>query len=195
MSDRPRLMIVVSSTRPSRVGRKVADWVVEQAESHDGFAIDLVDLAELDLPLMNEPNHPRLATYTLAHTLEWSARVAAADAFLFVMAEYNHSYTAPLKNAIDYLLHEWAYKPVGFVSYGGVAAGTRAVQAIKPVCIAVRMFPVVEAVPIPWVAQQLDESGAFKTTEALDAGAKAMLDEVAKMTQVLSAVRRPAPAP
>ncbi len=123
MTDRPTLMIVVSSTRPSRVGRAVADWAVEQAEAHGGFDVDLADLAEVDLPLMNEPNHPRLSNYTMQHTLDWSARVEGADAFLFVMAEYNHSYTAPLKNAIDYLLHEWAYKPVGFVSYGGVAAG------------------------------------------------------------------------
>ena len=195
MTDRPTLMIVVSSTRPSRVGRVVADWAVEQAEAHAGFDVDLVDLAEVDLPLMNEPNHPRLSTYTMQHTLDWSARVDAADAFVFVMAEYNHSYTAPLKNAIDYLLHEWAYKPVGFVSYGGVAAGARAVQALKPVCIAVRMFPVVEAVPIPWIGQQLDANGAFTTTDPLEAGAKAMLDELAKMTEVLSAVRRPAPAP
>jgi NAD(P)H-dependent FMN reductase len=189
MTDLPRLMVIVSSTRPSRVGRKVADWAVAQADAHGRFEIDLVDLAELDLPLMNEPNHPRLSTYTLAHTLEWSARVAATDAFVFVMAEYNHSYTAPLKNAIDYLLHEWAYKPVAFVSYGGVAAGTRAVQAIKPVCVVVRMTPISEAVPIPWIGQQLDENGAFKSTEALEAAAKAMLDELAKMTHVLRPLR------
>ncbi len=68
-------------------------------------------------------------------------------------------------------------------------------QALKPVCIAVRLFPVVEAVPIPWIGQQLDDKGAFTSTEQLEAGAKAMLDELAKMTQVLSAVRRPAPRP
>lgn len=195
MTERPVLMVIVTSTRPSRVGRKVGDWVVEQATAHGGFDIDLVDLGELELPHMNEPNHPRLRTYTLQHTHDWSARVASADAFVFVLAEYNHSFTAPLKNAIDYLLHEWAYKPVGFVSYGGVAAGTRAVQAIKPVCIAVRLFPVVEAVPIPWIGQQLDEDGAFKSSETFEAGAKAMLDELAKMTGVLSAARRPLPEP
>ena len=184
-------MVIVSSTRPSRVGHKVAGWFVERAEAHGGFEIDVVDLADLVLPLMDEPNHPRLATYTKPHTLDWSARVRAADAFVFVMAEYNHSYTAPLKNAIDYLLHEWAYAPVGFVSYGGVAAGTRAVQAIKPVCIAVRLIPVVEAVPIPWIGQQLDDEGAFKSTDALEASAKAMLDELVKMTATLRPLRRP----
>ncbi len=195
MTERWRLMIVVSSTRPSRVGRKVADWVVKRAEAHDGFDVELVDLAELGLPLMDEPNHPRLSTYTRQHTLDWSGMVDASDAFVFVMAEYNHGFTAPLKNAIDYLLHEWAYKPVGFVSYGGVAGGTRAVQMIKPVCTCVRMVPIVDAVPIPWIAQQLDDDGNFKSSDPLEASAKAMLDELAKMTQVLSAVRRPAPTP
>ncbi len=143
MSSIPRLMIIVSSTRPVRVGRTVADWFHAQAEAHGGFDVDFVDLAELNLPFMDEPNHPRLATYTKQHTLDWSARVDAADAFVFVMAEYNHGYTAALKNAIDYLLREWAYKPVGFVSYGGVAGGTRAVQAIKPVCVVIKMWPLV----------------------------------------------------
>ena len=162
MTDRPTLMIVVSSTRPSRVGRAVADWAVEQAEAHAGFDVDLVDLAEVDLPLMNEPNHPRLSTYTMQHTLDWSARVDAADAFV--------------RRGNDLR----------------IAHGT---TRLKPVCIAVRMFPVVEAVPIPWIGQQLDANGAFTTTDPLEAGAKAMLDELAKMTEVLSAVRRPAPTP
>jgi len=195
MTERSRLMIIVSSTRPSRVGRSVADWVVERAEAHTGFDVELVDLAELGLPLMDEPNHPRLASYTKKHTLDWSTMVDSSDAFVFVMAEYNHGFTAPLKNAIDFLLHEWAYKPVGFVSYGGVAGGTRAVQMIKPVCTCVRMVPIVDAVPIPWIAQQIDENGAFKSTDTLEAGAKAMLDELAKMAHMLSAVRRPAPTP
>ena len=90
---------------------------------HGGFEIDFADLAEVNLPFMDEPNHPRFHRYTHQHTLDWSARVEAADAFVFVMPEYNYGFTAPLKNAIDYLHAEWAYKPVGLVSYGGVAAG------------------------------------------------------------------------
>ena len=194
MTTSPRLMIIVTSTRPSRIGRTIADWFHTQAEAHAGFDIDFVDLKELDLPLMDEPNHPRLATYTKQHTLDWSARVDAADAFVFVMAEYNHSYTAPLKNALDYLLREWAYKPVGFVSYGGVAAGTRAVQAIKPTCVVMRMVPVSDAVYIPFAAKHI-EDGAFKATEDLETSATTMLNELERVTEALVPLRAPKPAP
>ena len=129
----PTLQIIIASTRPGRVGEPVADWFSARARQHGGFELDVVDLAELALPFMDEPNHPRLRRYEHQHTKDWSARVDAADAFVFVTPEYNHSYNAPLKNAIDYLHQEWEYKPVGFVSYGGVAAGTRAVQALKQV--------------------------------------------------------------
>ena len=105
------------------------------------------------------------------------------------MAEYNHSFTAPIKNALDFLSREWAYKPVGYVGYGGVAGGTRAVQAIKPVCIAVRMVPLFDSVYIPWIAEQIDEQGAFTSTEPLEASVNVMLDELAKMTAVLRPLR------
>src|SRR5581483_12264670 len=130
MDAQPALQIFIASTRPGRVGLPVAEWFRGHADAHGGFAIDLVDLATLQLPFLDEPNHPRLRRYTKQHTMDWSARVDAADAFVFVMPEYNYGFNAPLKNAIDYLHHEWQYKPVGFVSYGGVAAGTRAVQMI-----------------------------------------------------------------
>jgi NAD(P)H-dependent FMN reductase len=188
-------MVIVSSTRPGRVGDKVGGWVVGRAEAHSGFDVDLVDLVELDLPFLDEPKHPRFAEYLHDHTKEWSVRVDAADAFVFVMAEYNHSFTAPIKNAVDFLNREWAYKAVAFVGYGGVAGGTRAVQAIKPVCIAVRLIPLFDSVYIPWIAQQIGEEGAFTSTDALDASASVMLDELVKVTEVLRPLRRPDPAP
>ena len=125
-------------------------WVYNQAVAHGGFQPELVDLAEVALPFMDEPNHPRLRTYVHQHTKDWSAKIEAGDAFVFVMPEYNHGMTAPLKNALDYLQHEWQYKPVSFVSYGGVAAGTRAVRMIKPVVVGLKMVPLVEAVAIPF---------------------------------------------
>src|SRR6185437_2310461 len=147
------LMIVIASTRPGRLGLPVARWFRERAEAQGSFAIDVVDLATLDLPFMDEPKHPRLRQYVHQHTKEWSVRVDAADAFVFVMPEYNFGFTAPLKNAIDYLHSEWAYKPVGLVSYGGVSAGTRAAQMIKQVVTTLKMTPLTEAVSIPFIAQ------------------------------------------
>jgi NAD(P)H-dependent FMN reductase len=185
----PKLLIVIASTRPGRIGLPVANWFVEQAEAHGGFELELVDLQELDLPLLDEPNHPRLRNYTKDHTHAWSATVDSADAVVFVTAEYNHSYTAPLKNAIDYLHHEWRHKPLGFVSYGGVAAGTRAMQALKPVAIALALVPVVAAVNIPFVQQFLTDDGVIVGNDVMVQAAAAMLDELMEMHEALAPLR------
>lgn len=190
----PTLQIIIASTRPGRVGLPVAEWFRGRAEAHGGFAIDVADLAELNLPFMDEPSHPRLRRYIHKHTKDWSARVDAADAFAFVMPEYNYGFTAPLKNAIDYLHYEWQYKPVGFVSYGGVAAGTRAVQLIKPVVTTLKMFPLPEAVSIPFVQQFLDDDGAIQANEVMEKAATAMLDEMRRMVEALQPLRAPVPA-
>lgn len=187
--SKPLLQIIVASTRPGRVGAAVADWIRDRAGAHGGFAVEVVDLAEVDLPFLDEPHHPRLGRYVHQHTEDWSATVSRADAFVFVTPEYNHGYPAALKNAIDFLHAEWQHKPVGFVSYGGVAGGTRAVQALKPVLASLKMVPAVAAVPIPFVATHLDD-GRFQPTEALEAGADAMLDELAEWTAALAPLRR-----
>src|SRR4051794_18062747 len=114
----PKLLIIIASTRPGRVGLPVAQWFEGRAREHGGFDVSVADLAEIALPFMDEPSHPRLRRYTKQHTMAWSEIVARADAFAFVMPEYNYGLTAPLKNAIDSLHVEWAYKPLGIVSYG-----------------------------------------------------------------------------
>jgi len=186
-----KLGIIVASTRPGRIGLPVAQWFEGEARTHGGFAeVDLIDLAEVALPFMNEPSHPRLGQYTHQHTKDWSARIAGVDALVFVMPEYNHGYNAELKNAIDYLHNEWLYKPVGFVSYGGVAAGTRAVQMVKQVVAAVKMTPVVEAVNIPFVFEFLDEEQQVRPNEIMVSSAKAMLDELVRVEATLRPLRQ-----
>jgi NAD(P)H-dependent FMN reductase len=185
----PKLLTIIASTRPGRIGVPVANWFMEQAEAHGGFELQLVDLHELQLPLLDEPNHPRLRKYTKDHTHAWSATVDSADAIVFVTAEYNHSFTAPLKNAIDYLHHEWRHKPLGFVSYGGVAAGTRAMQALKPVAIALALVPVVAAVNIPFVQQFLTDDGTIVGNDVMVQAAGAMLDELMEMHAALAPLR------
>ena len=135
------------------------------------------------------PITPACASYTKAHTQAWSETVDGADAVVFVTAEYNHSYTAALKNAIDFLHHEWRHKPLGFVSYGGVAAGTRAMQALKPVAIALALVPVVAAVNIPFVQQFLSDDGAIVGNDIMVEAAGAMLDELMTMHGVLAPLR------
>jgi NAD(P)H-dependent FMN reductase len=151
--------------------------------------VNVVDLAQLALPFVDEPHHPRLRRYTQQHTKDGSARVASADAFVFVTPEYNHGLSAPLKNAIDYLHAEWQHKPVGFVSYGGVAAGTRAVEQTKQVVTALRMVPVVEGVPIPFFEQFIDEDGTVRANEPMEQGAVAMLDELVRIEEALRPLR------
>jgi NAD(P)H-dependent FMN reductase len=190
----PRLMIVIASTRPGRSGLPIGEWFTAQAQKQAAFDVDVVDLAELGLPFMDEPNHPRLRRYTQQHTKDWSVRVDAADAFVFVTPEYNHGYGAALKNAIDFLHVEWAYKPVGFVSYGGVAAGTRAVQQLKPVVAVLKMVPIMEAVSIPFHSQFLDEDGVVQANETMEQAAILMLDELARVEEALRPLRTQAGA-
>ncbi len=185
----PNLQIIVASTRPGRIGLPVAEWFRGRAVAHGGFDVELVDLAEWNLPLMDEPNHPRMRRYTNQHTLDWSAKIDAADAFAFVMPEYNYGFTAPLKNAIDYLHTEWAYKPVGLVSYGGVSAGTRAAQMIRQVLSSLRVVTLTEAVPIPFVSQFLDDDGVIQANEVMETAATVMLDELLRWTQTLTPMR------
>jgi NAD(P)H-dependent FMN reductase len=188
----PRLMVIVASTRPARVGRKVADWFIEQVVANGTFGIEVIDLAELALPFVDEPNHPVLRQYTKQHTLDWSAKVTAADAFVFVMPEYNFAFNAPLKNAIDFLFHEWHYKPVGFVSYGAASGGLRAVQMMKQVVTAVKMFPLYEAVSISFVRKRITDSGVFEADDALVASAATMLTELHRVAIAMTALREAA---
>jgi NAD(P)H-dependent FMN reductase len=189
----PNLLIVIGSTRPGRAGLPIAQWFADRAKEHGGFDVTVMDLAEMGLPLLNEPNHPRLRQYTQDHTREWSAAVDAADAFVFVTPEYNAGYPAALKNAIDYLHHEWHHKPVGFVSYGGVSAGTRAVQQLKQVVTTLRMLPVVDGVTIPFHTQFLQDA-AFRPNEILEQAADTMLDELVRTEAALRPLRAPSPA-
>ncbi len=187
----PTLQIIVASTRPTRVGPSIAAWIYKRATEHGGFDVELIDLAEVNLPMMDEPQHPRRGQYVHQHTRDWSATIKRADAFVFVIPEYNHGFTAPIKNAIDYLNAEWQYKPLGFVSYGGVAGGTRALQMLKPVVTGLKMVPVLEAVNIPFVHQFLDDQGVFEPSEIMEPAATAMLDELVSWTAALASLRPP----
>jgi NAD(P)H-dependent FMN reductase len=182
------LRIIIASTRPGRVGLPVGNWFTDVARAHGAFDVEVTDLAELDLPFMDEPKHPRFREYTHDHTRAWSETVEGSDAFVFVMPEYNFGITAPLKNAIDYLHHEWHDKPVGFVSYGGIAAGTRAVQMTKQIVSAVKMVPVYEAVYIPFVASRI-EDGRFNPSDVTQEAAGALLDELVRVEAGLHALR------
>jgi len=186
------LLIIIASTRPGRVGLPVGEWFADRAREDGAFDVSVADLAEWNLPFLDEPNHPRLHQYVHDHTERWSEVVDAADAFVFVMPEYNHGIAAPLKNAIDYLHVEWDRKPVGFVSYGGVAAGTRAVQMTKQIVLALRMVPINDAVSIPFVKSMIGDDGAFHPTPIVEESVQPMLDELAAVAAAMGSVREAA---
>jgi NAD(P)H-dependent FMN reductase len=188
----PTLTVVIGSTRPGRAGLPVAEWFLDRARAHGAFDVDVADLAEIRLPLLDEPNHPRLQQYAHQHTKAWSTRIGGADAVVFVTPEYNYGYPATIKNALDYLHNEWQNKPVGFVSYGGVSAGTRAVQQLKQVVTALRMVAVVESVNIPFFTQFIDGDGRVQANETMELAADAMLDELLRMEGALRPLRSPA---
>jgi NAD(P)H-dependent FMN reductase len=184
------LLVIIGSTRPGRVGSAVADWIIERARARSDFDVRVADLAEQNLPMFDEPDHPRLGNYVHQHTKDWSAVVAPADAYVFVIPEYNHGFNAATKNALDYLNREWRDKPAGIVSYGGVAAGTRATQMLKQVLASLRITPMMDAVNIPFVRERLDENGRLKPSEEMEAAATVMLDELARWAQALRPLRQ-----
>lgn len=184
-----KLNVIVCSTRPGRVGISIGRWFEGFARTHGGFDVSLEDLAEYQLPLFDEPHHPRLRKYEHDHTKAWSASVERADAYVFVTPEYNYGPPPSLVNAMNYLVAEWRDKVAGFVSYGGVSGGMRAVQAEKLMMTNFKIMPLPEQVLIPNFSQHLDAEKRFAPNELHETSAKAMLDELARWAAALKAMR------
>jgi len=185
-----KLKIISSTVRPGRKGPIVANWIAETAKKTGSFEVEVLDLGEINLPLMNEPVHPMMKQYEHAHTKLWSQKIEEADAFIFVTAEYDYSYPASLKNALEYLVHEWAYKPAGLVSYSaGAFAGVRAVMSLKNDLLSLRTISLAEAVNIPGINQLLNEDGEFIPNELIATSAKTMLTQLVRWTKGLKAIK------
>lgn len=188
----PLLQILIASTRAGRKGHLLGAWIEDLARQHGQFEIEVIDLADVDLPMFDESTHPRLASYEHEHSIAWSRIVDRADAYIFVTPEYDHVPPASLLNAIQYLVREWAYKPLGFVSYGGVSAGTRAVQVLKQIAVALKMMPIPEAVHVPFFTRHIDpDRGTFRGEPGLNESAEMMLTELRRWTDALEVLRRP----
>lgn len=181
-------MIIVGSVREGRVGLPIAEWVLNTATADEQFEVDFADLKEIALPLMDEPNHPRMRKYTQPHSIEWSKRVDAADAFLFVFPEYNHSYSPAIKNALDYLNNEWDRKPVGFVNWGGNSGGTRAQASLRPVVAALGMVMTHGMIEINFPGTHI-EDGVFSPNEQQSTVLQLQLDELVKLDTALRPLR------
>jgi NAD(P)H-dependent FMN reductase len=133
--------IILGSTRPNRIGEAVAQWVFEQSKGRNDAQYELVDIRDFNLPLLDEPIPPSMGRYAQPHTRRWAEKIGSFDAFVFVTPEYNHSTSAALKNAIDFLYAEWNNKAAAFVSYGS-AGGARAVETLRLVMAEIQIADV-----------------------------------------------------
>ena len=186
---KPRLQIIVTSTREGRFGDKLGDWLYNFAQNADMFEVELVDLAKIGLPLFNEPRHPRLHQYEHEHTKSWSTIIERGDVYIFVIPEYDHLPPSSFVNAVTYLSKEWNYKAVSFLSYGGISGGIRAAETARLMVNAVKMVPILETIPIPQYNQYVDESGNFKPNALIETSAKSVLDELLKLDTGLKIIR------
>lgn len=183
------LKVLTSTNRPTSKGRSVAVWIVETAVKTNEFHVELLDLAEINLPFMDEPHHPRMQNYMHEHTKKWSKSIDSGEAFIIVLGEYNYGFPAPIKNAIDYLHNEWKHKPLAFVSYGGVSAGLRSTQMLKQVVTTMNMMPIQEQVNLPFFANDMDENGVFRPNESAVRSAESMLKALKKWSIVMKPLR------
>lgn len=186
-NDRPLMQIVIGSTRPGRVGDAIGRWFDALARDDASFEVELVDLATVNLPLLDEPHQPEEHTYVHDHTRRWSETVSRADAFVFVIPEYNHGVNAATKNALDYLYVEWRDKPSAIVCYGGSSRGVRAAQALKASLLAVKI-PHAGDVAISLSATPVRD-GHFEGDASLVRSATRVLHELARLVAVYRPLR------
>jgi NAD(P)H-dependent FMN reductase/GNAT superfamily N-acetyltransferase len=197
MSTKPlRLLVLVCSTRPGALGPAITQWLIDTGAPRAaalGAELVPVALADLELPFLDEEDHPSTGIYRQAHTRRWSSMVDAADGFIAVTPEYNYGMPATLKNALDYLSREWAWKPIGFVSYGNTSAGTRSVQHAKQVVTTLRLVPLGATVAIR-IADAVDD-GRMRPDAARDKAGLGLLDELVRVSHALRPMREPARTP
>jgi NAD(P)H-dependent FMN reductase len=182
-----KVAIILGSTRPNRNGEAVAKWVHGIAVKHGGAEYELVDLKDVNLPLLDEPIPPSQGKYTQPHTKAWAARIAAFDAFVFVTPEYNHSTSAALKNAIDFLYKEWNNKAAGFVGYGS-AGGVRAVEHLRLIMGELQIADVRAQVMLS-LFTDFENYSAFKPAPHHEQTVNQMLDQLLAWGTALRTVR------
>ena len=171
-----RVGVILGSTRPGRNGEGVAKWVFENAQKHGNAEYELVDIADFNLPLLDEPVPPSYGQYSKDHTKRWAEKIGSFDAYVFVAPEYNHGISGALKNAIDFLFAEWNNKAAGFVSYGS-AYGVRAVEHLRGVCGEIKIADVRTQVMLS-LFTDFENFSQFKPDARHIATLNTMLDEV-----------------
>lgn len=160
-----RIAVVIGSTRPTRICPDIAKWIKDTAQEQSSLRYELVDLAEIALPFLDEPLKPSLGRYEHEHTFAWSRLVGGYSGFVFVFPQYNWGYPAPLKNAIDFLYHEWHEKPATTVTYG-TRGGNRAAAQFHSVLEGVRVRLLEDPLEIAVAADDVDEAWQLRDVDA-----------------------------
>lgn len=184
-----RIGIIVGSTRPGRFGVQPAQWLADLANSRGDAEYELVDIEAAGLPLFDEPGSPMRFPPRNPHTIAWQEHIGTLDGFVFVTPEYNHSTSGALKNALDYVFHEWNHKPAAFVSYGGASGGSRAVEHLRGIMAELKIFDIRDQVLLPNYYLNLDEQGRYRFGETEESAATAMLDELVFWSEQMAAAR------
>ncbi len=190
---KPKIAIIVGSTRASRFADKPAQWMLDQAKEHGGFDVELVDVRDYDLPLFDEPASNAWMPSQDPNAVRWQKKVGEFDGYIFVVAEYNHSITGSLKNALDQAYVEWVHKPAAAIGYGGVGAA-RAIEHLRGIAVELQMVPLRNAVHIAaggfMKIHPIGENAAISEIEAqIKPAATAMLDELVWWSKATMAAR------
>ncbi|MCX8568585.1 MULTISPECIES: NADPH-dependent FMN reductase [Hyphomicrobiales] len=188
--SKPKIAIVVGSTRAARFADVPVEWFAKIAKAHSDIEVEIVDLRDFPLPFFDEVASSAWAPSQNEVAQRWQKKVAEFDGFVFTAAEYNHGPTAVLKNALDYAAREWNKKPAGFIGYGGVG-GARAVEQLRMHAVELQMAPTKAAVHIVWADFLAVRQGEKKLSdfEHLNQSANALVDEIAWWARALKIAR------
>lgn len=184
-----KIQVIVGSTRENRFSEKPAQWIFNELKKYSDIEPEMLDLRDYPLPFFSESQTPSSKQQPYANEVvkKWTQKIAEADGYIIVTPEYNHSFPAVLKNALDYVYQEWNNKPVGFVSYGSVG-GARAVEQLREVAVELQMVPIKNAVHIMGFWKLLDENGNFNA-ESLQESADKMINQLVWWAKVLNQAR------
>lgn len=185
-----RIGIITGSVRPGRFNIQPAQWIFKLTQQRTDIDVELIDLAELNLPFMDEPHMAVEQRYVHDHTNAWSEQINALDGFIIVTPEYNHSISPVLKNAIDYLYQEWNFKPVAFLSYGSQAGGARATEHLRQIAGELKMYDLREQMLLPSYWEHQNEQGEYQFNERHEKNANEMLTSLIFWAQQMKSARQ-----
>ena len=182
-----KIAIITSTTRPSRVSRDVADWVLARAEEFGGAEYEVVDIADYNLPLLDEAFPASFQNYQNEHTRTWAAKIAEFDGFIFVVAEYNHSVPAALSNALSFIAAEFNNKAAGMVGYGS-AMGVRSMEHLRGMLSELQVAHV-QKTGMFNLFTDFENFSTFKPTEISAKSVQPMLEQLVSWTRAMQTVR------